>query len=320
MSAWKTAGLALLGLCVAMGAAWTGFTTEHRSQSGAARASDNAERPVSGLAADRSGHANDAMALPTGDMDALTAAYENADSLESLAYSLHSRAAGGDENAARVLSKILEECAPLSAVANHADAFEKSAQALPDRQRRIAIAHMARLRRRCAHLMSSTQIDLASIKTADRRWQGGGSPIAIAHRLADSPGTFSPEEARRAVRTVIASRNGEAIFALSDAMGDAGEGRNELLPEYSGGVVDSVAWKLVGCSLGAPCGPSSEFMRSACVSIMGCIPGGFREYAKHYYLTPHQYDLALDKERNILRDIDSGTLTAISHPATERIE
>ena len=313
----KTTRIAAIGLVGAMGAMWIFIERPSPSMT---KSLENASHDRANQLGDHPDRSRRPVAIPMPRMEATTKEYEDAEDLEALAYSLRARSANGDERASIVLSRILEECAPLSANANYVGNFRKNALSLPEQQRRAAIAHIERFDRRCAGLVSSMQINRSTIEEVNRKWQDGDSPAAIAHRLANVPGAYSPEEAKSAAAKVMASRDGEAIFVMADAMAWMSADGSDLLPKYFGGAIDSVAWKMVGCSLGAPCSAASQFVRGQCIAIMSCVPGGFHEYARHYGLTPHQYALAIETEQKIMNEIDSGNLLNSFNNDTEMLK
>jgi hypothetical protein len=233
--------------------------------------------------------------------------YESAPNLKVLADALEPRAAAGDKEAARVLAKALNECAPMSAFP---DSVEKALRNLgiytPD-QRGAAEHHLVMFGQRCTDLVRAGKIDSARINRA-RRQSGGDDLVALAESIAEDPAGMPAPERADALRRILASRNGEAIFMLADAMLYVDDEGHGVLQRFSGDTRFLYAWKLVGCDLGASCGPDSFFVRYACTTLGQCRPGGYREHIRYFLVSPYLYENASDAEREILQAMADGQI------------
>ncbi len=235
-----------------------------------------------------------------------TEIYENAANLKELADALELRVAAGDAEAARSLLKVLDECLPVSTIPDYLEQHRRwAAGQAPDR-RSANERHVERLAQRCGDLVRTGKVSRQHMREIRGRGLALDDLVALAQRIAEEPAAMSAAERTDALRRIVASRNGEAIFIVADAMAyvdDAGDG---VLPGHSGSDIFLYAWKLVGCDFGAPCGPDSAFVRNACISIGFCTPGGYREYIRYFSLSPYSFEITQQTEREMAQAIADG--------------
>ncbi|MBN8738126.1 MAG: hypothetical protein BGP24_02960 [Lysobacterales bacterium 69-70] len=239
---------------------------------------------------------------------AATQAYENAANLKRLADALEPRVAAGDAEAARSLARILDECAPMSLFPNYVEGFRERLSTFPPDRRAAAQRHLDRFEQRCTDLVRAGKISPQRMRQLDRQGAAVDDLVSLARRIANDPAAMPAVERTDALRRIISSRNGEAIHVVADAMSQVDDAGDGILRRYSGGTADLVAWKLVGCDFGAPCGQDSAFVRHECTFLNHCIPGGYREHVQYFSLSPYQFELATDAERVIVQAIIDGRL------------
>jgi len=235
-----------------------------------------------------------------------TEIYENATNLKELADALEPRVAAGDADAARSLLKVLDECLPVSVIPDYLEKHRRWAVGQAPDRRSANERHIDRLAQRCSDLVRTGKVSRQHMREIGERGLVVDDLVALAQRIADDPTAMSVAERTDALRRIIASRNGEALYVVADAMGHADENGVGVLPGHSGSEIFLYAWKLVGCDFGAPCGPDSAFLRNACLNIGYCVPGGYREYVRFYLLSPYTFELVTDAEREIAQAIADG--------------
>lgn len=243
-------------------------------------------------------------------VSSLTQAFETSDNLARLVDELAPRARAGDADAARVIAQALDECVMLSNNPNFAGGFREQAKKMPAERRAAAMAHIAAHEQRCRELANAEKITMNRIREAGSAASHGNSLTDQAQRLASSHADMSEQDVKETLRTIVQSRNADAISSLADAMGANGDERG-LFGPHAGSPAHMIAWKLVACDLGQPCGPTSYTVRHTCVVQDSCVPGGYREYVRFFVLTPYQYELAAAEERTILEAIANGNMEAL---------
>ncbi|HVH35900.1 MAG TPA: hypothetical protein VM847_17515 [Tahibacter sp.] len=237
-----------------------------------------------------------------------TEIYENAANLKELADALEPRVAAGDKEAARSLARILDECFPMTVFPNYVAGFREGLSKFPPERRVAAQRHIDRLEQRCADFVRSGRSSPQRLRDLDRQGAGVDDLVALARHIANDPAAMPRAERSDALRRILSSRNGEAIYVLADAMSYVDEDGDGVLRRHSGGNTQVYAWKFVGCDFGAPCGQDSAFVRHACIVLNLCIPGGYREHVRYFSLSPYQLELAMEEERAIVEAINDGRL------------
>ena len=240
----------------------------------------------------------------------LTQSFESSNNLAQLVRDLTARANAGDAQAARAVEQALDECAPLSLMPNLGQSFYTDEGRIPESRRGAALAHLARYRERCTELAGAEKITSQRLLDARQAASHGSDLVEQGRRLVESHSAMSAAEVKSTLRRIVESRDGEAIASISNAMAESQDER-ELFGPRSGSNMHAMAWKLVACDLGMPCGPTSALARQACLFHGACIQGDFREIVRFFHLSPWQYELALKEEREILRDIASGNFNEI---------
>lgn len=241
-----------------------------------------------------------ATSLPT------TQSYESSSNLKVLADTLGPGLRSGDAESARTMARILNECAQLMLFPGYAESFRNNLADLSPEQQSTALTHIGRLEQRCSDIDKTEKLTTSNLRDLERRGMGVDDVVALAHRVTADPASLSVSERTDAVRRIVMSRNGEAIYVLADAMEFSDDADNFLLRQHAGQLTDVYAWKLVGCAFGAPCGPDSSFVRQNCITLRKCMPGGYREYIRYYLLSPYSYEVVLKAEQDILSIISSG--------------
>lgn len=235
-----------------------------------------------------------------------TESFENSSNLRALADSLAAGQKGDDPSAARTMARILGECSQTINFPNYIEGFRRRIAELPPEQQATGLAHINRLEQRCADIAKTEKMTVSRLRDLERRAASMDDVVALAQRVAADPASMSGAERADAVRRIITSRNGEAIYVLADAMEFSDDADNFLLRQHAGQLTDIYAWKLVGCAYGAPCGPDSSFVRQQCVVQRQCMPGGYREFIRYFLLSPYHYNVVTKAEQDILRTIASG--------------
>ncbi len=240
-----------------------------------------------------------------------TDSFESSSNLRALADTLEAALKNGDATAARLMEYILNECTPLILQPGYPASFRSRLANLAPEQQATALTHINRAEQRCADIARTEKITLSRMRDLQQRAMAVDDLVALAQRIAGDPASLSPAERADAVRRIISSRHGEAIYALADAMAFSDDADNFLLRRHAGTPSDIFAWKFVGCAYGAPCGPDSSFLRNNCISLGQCMPGGYREYVRYYWLSPYNYAAAVKAEQDILGLIASGRIEEI---------
>lgn len=236
-----------------------------------------------------------------------TEGYESSPNLRALADTLDAGLRSGDAEAARTMARILSECSQLMNFPNYAASFRNGIANFPSEQQFAARAHIDRLEQRCADIAKTDKYTISRLHDLERRGMGVDDVVALAQRVATDPALLSAPERADAVRRILTSRNGEAIYVLADAMAYADDTDGGfLLRQHAGQPTDVYVWKLVGCAYGAPCGPDSSFVRRNCIVLNQCMPGGYREYVRYYLLSPYSYEVVVKAEQDVLSIISSG--------------
>ncbi|MDC8015685.1 hypothetical protein [Tahibacter soli] len=243
--------------------------------------------------------------LQPGPISTLTQTFEKSDNLARLVSELAPRVAAGDTEAARVVAQALDECAHLSVFPNFVEGIRKSAEAMPANRRDAALAHLTRFQERCGDLAGAEKITPERIRSAHEAASHGNDLVDQGRRLTASSASMSASEVKDSLRRIVQSRNGEAIASIADAMAESSDDR-ELFGPYSGSKVHAMAWRLVACDLGMPCGPDSAQTRQACMVFGNCIRGDYREVVRFFFLSPWEFELAAAEERKILQEIIDG--------------
>lgn len=235
-----------------------------------------------------------------------TESYESSPNLRALADTLGPGLKSGDPEAARTMAKILNECSQLIHFPNYVASFRSNLADLSPEQQATALTHIGRLEQRCSGIAKTEKATSNQLRDLERRGMGVDDLVALAQRIATDPASLSRPELADAVRRIVKSRNGEAIYVLADAMEYSDDADNHLVRLHAGQPTDIYAWKLVGCAFGAPCGPDSSFVRQNCIVLRQCMPGGYREYVRYYLLSPYMYGVVTKAEQDILSVISSG--------------
>lgn len=250
--------------------------------------------------------------MPAATLAPMTQAFENAPDLDALAASLEARVAAGDIEAIDGLFRIARECSTAIAFRDrqHFEKLRSWAAERPAQYRSTALRHAQRHESRCAGLTRSGRLSSERIKALDRQRLGADDLLGLAYRLVEQPEAMSLTERNDALRRIFASRNGDAIFILGDGMAWTGNDGRGLLASFAGQQSDVIAWKLVGCDLGAACGPDSALLRQSCLNHNLCVAGDYRAFAQDYLLAPAYFRNALDAERQIIAALRDGTTEA----------
>lgn len=220
------------------------------------------------------------------------------------------RAASGDAEAARIIAQALDECSHLSVFPTFIEGFKKTADAMPAARREAALAYAKVYHQRCEELVRAERITPDRLQSANEAASHGNDLVEQGRRLAATSSSMSASDVKDTLRRIVQSRNGEAIASIADAMAETSDDR-ELFGPYSGSTIQAMAWRLVACDLGLPCGPGSAIVRQACINGGKCIHGSYREVIRFFFLSPWEYELAVAEEGRILRDIYQGDVNLI---------
>lgn len=260
--------------------------------------------PPSEAAASTKGDANPPLpdAIAPVPPTPLAQAFESSNNLAQLIRDATPQVAAGDAQAARIVAQALDECAHLSIFPNFAEGIRKAASAAPADRRDATLAHLTRLQERCAELVSAEKITPEKLRSAFGTASQANDLVDQARRLVEASSAMSEADVKDTLRRIVESRNAEAIAVMADAMGESHDDR-ELFGPRSGSDISVMAWKLVACDLGLPCGPDSALVRHECMARSKCLPGGYKEIVRFFYLSPWAYELAVEQERAILQEI-----------------
>lgn len=204
--------------------------------------------------------------------------YNHADRLRPLIADLEYRSGSGDDTASFVLSRIYSECS------GSIDATLLSSAEIP-RERLNALVHSSGwLKQRCDGVAATA---LEAIER-QRRYRDlaaeQGSLVAqiektvLSGALVLPDRSFSVEDHRTLVEAVLMQDDGEAYIALAGLMGDTAADRTrQMQPFRAGSQVDEVAWILVGCQKGVPCGADSALLNRMCGQAGMCGYGSVED-------------------------------------------
>lgn len=214
----------------------------------------------------------------------------------------------GDATAFHLYIGAMHECAIMRS--NPAFIGDGATVAAGSRER-VRKAHLERYADRCRGfneaLDASPPID---IDEAARRVSERGDVLALARSIEADDAGRDPESTAARVRTVLASKDPEAINALASAMGRASD-RRDVMSRYSGDRVYEYAWRLVACDLGMDCSAESYMVRQLCVFGGACVNGDLKEVYRQSALSPEEYERATASEREILAHITNGNIDGL---------
>lgn len=242
-------------------------------------------------------------------------AYEASDNLAELTSRLAPVAGAGDPGARWMLAKSIQECFPPKIYPNYYELGRKGAQAQPEPRRTLTLRHLERNQRRCAQLLAEGRVTHeAETQAFEAALQGTDVASQASRLVSTSMAAGEPivgDETRSVQRRIVSSRDPWAIWAMADLMGPVPDEGERVYGPFSGSWINQWAWKLAACRLGYPCGPDSVEVRTRCISASECVNGGVPEMIRHYYLSPHDHELAQATAEKLLALIAAGNVDAI---------
>lgn len=235
-------------------------------------------------------------------------AYAQSRRLSDLLPGLRAGIEQGDTIAFHLYLRAMRECAIMRS--NPAFVVDGAAAAVGAHQA-VRKAHLDRYAERCRDfneaLDASPPVD---VDAAAQRIRERGDALEIARSIETGDAERAPEPTSRRVRTVLASKEPEAINALAAAMGRA-SGRQDVMSRYSGERVYEYAWRLVACDLGMDCSAESYMVRQLCVFGGTCVNGDLKEVYRQSALSPEEYERATASEREILAYVTHGSIDGL---------
>ena len=235
--------------------------------------------------------------------------FESSMDLKSFVDEMREQARQGNGDAARKVAQALDECAiPSIHGIEFLDGVIKNAERFPSPRREAIVAQIELLKIRCRRLVESERISPDEIDGYRAKAFQSGDVVSQAQEIVSSSSSLPEEEVRAKLRDVATSKNPEAIFTLSEAMDEENNADSrDIFGPYSRQPFDTIAWRLVACDLGYPCGENSSLVRLRCLQTQ-CVPGSYREQLQFYELSPFQYEVASAREEEILGLIEDGNL------------
>jgi hypothetical protein len=224
----------------------------------------------------------------------------------------HQAALGIDPGSAKALryeGQVLEECLGLSIDKTFRSEIEQRAANDP-RDGPLMLALLRTYEARCKQVASRQRIRLAEIAEKYEHAAAAGDPLAKAKMLGKRLDQLSAAQVHVELSAILASRDPEAIFEISELMGDRSftdreSEYAEKLGVMSGSELYPYAWQLAVCDLGLDCGPQSWIVRATCLNGGVCGEGNYREIVRRFYLAPASFERMEELERQIstlLRD------------------
>ena len=223
--------------------------------------------------------------------------FEREDDLLAYWRELHRSARDGDAEAAWLMSKVADYCAPYGADPAAYARDTLGIESLRVRGSGAMVAARARIERRCRGFTSDDGLTPALVRQLrDKAAHAGSLPAEAALLASGSPLEGGPDYARDLIERVRASRDADAFNALSPAMGNRvfAAAASPAVPAQFG----ELAWRLAACRLGMACGSESNLMTSYCANGGICSRNpaqGFEEFV---------YDAAIPNQGiGVVRDM-----------------
>lgn len=204
---------------------------------------------------------------------------------------LRARAAGGDVKAAQQLAALYDQCASFaSSPSEYVSTTAAIAPLIPEAEkRRVYEIHRNYTAQACRGFAESgTQLSVRDVITSKKAAAQMGSLAAEAELyVAGMLKTEQPDYEALLLERVLASRDPEALFALSNAMG---VGANAKFGDrFAGTSSHTYAWQLAACRSGMDCGPRSRLITGYCANG-GVCGWSFEELLRNQLLPRDEYE------------------------------
>jgi hypothetical protein len=248
----------------------------------------------------------------TADANAAVHALQQGHDLHALALELLPRAEADDAEAQYSLALITSHC--LFELKRYADraAFEEFLETVP-RRSGIDPEQYATFQRRSFEACDGFRADPIHRYIADPDWSAraadAGHPLAALERELRVPGGVEardPAALRSAARAALASGRPEAFMLLLELEfpDDADDEARDATP-------NAIAWWLLACQRGYPCGPEARWRHERRAFRSG--PSGDLDWedALLFDLPAHEREQARDRAAELGRALDEGELDAV---------
>lgn len=286
MSRQPLLGWALIGVFLAAAIAFF-VTRKHEAPAAGARASSTQQPPLQGSKPDRSAP------LPPNQ----PSAYERAGNLLEAFEETQGKI---DVRSLTFQAKALNECQILSTVPNYfanletEDAKERYGDKLPTIKK-----YVSSYVNRCGDLAQVHRPSSADRSKAIAAAAAAGSPWARAEMFAKQSRTMSPADADAELKSILATRDPDAVSALADMM--AMPHKDSQYSSLSGTPLHVYAWQLAGCDLGLDCTSSGELMRNACIFGGACGAAvDYRDLLRQSILSADDFSQVESLEASVL--------------------
>lgn len=308
--AWSLVGV-LAGLALVLALPERTTTSAPRAAATPAKPADAAMTHRATIDAGSSGSATPIAAGP-GPLDAATLALEQGGDLHALARQLLPRAEAGETEAQYSLAIITRECA--SELKRYADRVELDAflETVP-RRTGIDPEHYAALQRSRFEACDGFRADPLELYAADPPWleraAAAGHPLAALELALQQspPGVARDADAlRTAARAALASGRPEAYMLLLEL-----EFPDEESPAARDATPNAIAWWLLACERGYPCGPEVRWRREQ-LAFRGGQRGDLGwEDALLFELPAHEREQARERATELARALAAGELETL---------
>jgi hypothetical protein len=215
---------------------------------------------------------------------------------------LFERAGGLNVESLTIKAKVLNECRILATSPEwFAPLNNDEGAGLYGENASRAREFASRFQERCGDFARVRKPTIDEARQALRDAASGGSPWARARLFQVESKTLAPGDADAELSSILSTRDGDALGALSDVMSVPLYAGSEF-EDLAGTPLHAYAWTLASCDLGRDCSAQSELMRQSCLFGLMCGPAeDFHELLSNYLVTPADFLKVQQIEASILR-------------------
>ncbi len=214
----------------------------------------------------------------------------------------------GDPETETIIADALYECVAIAQPAGTSYMGAQQAEKQHPELKTYVEGLIATDKQRCGRFVKSDigNADAKSIVRMYAKAASDGSAKAMAIQLQYSNIDAMPDAALAAdVQRIIASRDPDAIGALSNLMGGRAEDRSAAFGPMSGNETQQYAWLMAACQMGMNCGPGSSLLRQYCLNAGVCGYTSINQVIASNYLTPADYHTAVQQAQQIVKSLSA---------------
>lgn len=234
------------------------------------------------------------------------ARFEQSRDLFGLVQDLRSAADSGDVEARTIIADSLYECVSIAQPPDNRYVGAQQAEKERPELKGYVEGLMATDKQRCGRFVKADigGANAKSIVAMYAKAATDGGAKALAMTLQYSNIDSMPDAALASqIQRIEASRDPDAIGALSNLMGGRAEDRPAAFGSMSGHEIQQYAWLLAACQMGMNCGPDSSLLRQYCLNAGNCGYGSIDQIVSSNYLTPTDYRSAVEQSHQIIKSL-----------------